>query len=148
MLPRIAALAGRRRIVYLLATNHIERFDDAISRPGRFDLVLPVLPPTLKAKLVRWTGVAERLAELGLEGDDLPKDVAEGLADLTFLEFSALAPELAKAKTQTKLEQIVQSAVRKSTMRQTMSSDEDAVTWKVELSLPAVVDRIRVSGPS
>ena len=75
MLPKIAALASRRRIVYLLATNHIERFDDAISRQGRFDLVVPVMPPSLDAKLAHWPMVAQKLTSLKLIGDEMPRSV-------------------------------------------------------------------------
>jgi hypothetical protein len=44
MLPKLVALSRRRRLVYLLVTNHLEQFDAAIRRPGRFDFVLPVMP--------------------------------------------------------------------------------------------------------
>jgi SpoVK/Ycf46/Vps4 family AAA+-type ATPase len=148
MLPKIAALADRRRIVYILATNRIERFDDAISRPGRFDLILPIMPPTLPEKLRKWTTVAARLGELGLDGQNLPPMVAESLADLTFLEFKLLAPELSKAKNQTHLEELVQDAVENCTMRQKIGTNEDAPTWKEELSQREILSRIRTRGPS
>jgi hypothetical protein len=51
MLPKLAAINKRRRIVFIVATNHIDNFDLAISRTGRFDLILPVLPPTTEEKL-------------------------------------------------------------------------------------------------
>ena len=54
MLPKLQGLSNRRRLVYLIATNHPEQFDAAIRRPGRFDMVLPVMPPTLGAKRAKW----------------------------------------------------------------------------------------------
>lgn len=38
MLPMLAALHSRARIVFFMATNHQRSFDEAIKRPGRFDL--------------------------------------------------------------------------------------------------------------
>ncbi len=50
MLTLLQELRDRERIILLLATNHIEEFDPAIRRPGRFDLVLNVAPPSVAAK--------------------------------------------------------------------------------------------------
>jgi hypothetical protein len=109
MLPKLAALSERRRIVYLLATNHLERFDIAISREGRFDFILPVAPPTLNAKLERWPNFKKRLRELGIqvEGDGKDEEVVEALADLTYSEFDRLQVRLdPKANKATFLEAI------------------------------------------
>ena len=38
MLPKLADIHSHGRIVFFMATNHQERFDEAIKRPGRFDL--------------------------------------------------------------------------------------------------------------
>ena len=107
MLPKIAALASRRRIVYLLATNHIERFDDAISRQGRFDLVVPVMPPSLYAKLAHWPMVAQKLTSLKLIGDEMPQRIREGSADLTYFEFVVAVPSIKAARSQTGIEKAV-----------------------------------------
>jgi hypothetical protein len=50
MLPKLTSLHDRGRIVFLMATNSQEVFDDAIKRAGRFDLLLCMGPPTLRAK--------------------------------------------------------------------------------------------------
>lgn len=50
MLPILKKLHDRGRIIYIVATNFIERFDRAITRPGRFDFVLPVGPPSKAEK--------------------------------------------------------------------------------------------------
>lgn len=51
MLPKLAALHDQGRIVFFMATNFQDRFDDAIKRAGRFDLLLCMGPPSLTAKL-------------------------------------------------------------------------------------------------
>ena len=51
MLPKLADLHERARVVFLMATNHRQGFDPAIMRPGRFDLLVCVKPPTWNAKL-------------------------------------------------------------------------------------------------
>jgi hypothetical protein len=50
MLPKLAKLHDQGQLMFLMATNFQEEFDDAIKRAGRFDLLLCMGPPTLKAK--------------------------------------------------------------------------------------------------
>lgn len=45
MLPRLQRLRDRAEVIFVFATNHIERYDSAIKRHGRFDLILPIGPP-------------------------------------------------------------------------------------------------------
>jgi hypothetical protein len=51
MLPKLAELHDRDQSFYFMATNHREFFDDAVVRPGRFDLHLFMGMPSWKAKL-------------------------------------------------------------------------------------------------
>ena len=51
MLPKLSQICDQRRIIFIVATNHIDNFDIAIKRPGRFDLIIPVLPPSVDAKI-------------------------------------------------------------------------------------------------
>ena len=51
MLPKLAKINKERRILFIVATNYINSFDVAISRPGRFDLVLQMMPPLAREKL-------------------------------------------------------------------------------------------------
>lgn len=51
MLPKLTALHDHGRVLFFMATNFQERFDAAIKRTGRFDLLLCMGPPTLPAKL-------------------------------------------------------------------------------------------------
>jgi hypothetical protein len=50
MLPKLAQLWNQRRVIYFVATNHINYFDAAITRSERFDLVLFVPPPSFTKK--------------------------------------------------------------------------------------------------
>jgi hypothetical protein len=50
MLPRLAALWARGRVLFFVNTNDIERVDIAIRRAQRFDAALLVLPPSYAVK--------------------------------------------------------------------------------------------------
>jgi hypothetical protein len=52
MLPKLASLWDRKRVIFLMATNHKQQLDPAITRPNRFDLLLCVAPPHWKKKRV------------------------------------------------------------------------------------------------
>lgn len=60
MLPKLAHLHDRGRVLFFMATNHQERFDPAITRAGRFDLLACMGPPTWAKKVasleVFWVG--------------------------------------------------------------------------------------------
>jgi hypothetical protein len=51
MLPKLADLHDLARVIFLMATNHKRDLDPAITRPGRFDLLLCVGPPNWDRKL-------------------------------------------------------------------------------------------------
>lgn len=51
MLPKLAELWKNRKVLYFVATNHIEFFDKAITRAERFDAVWFVSPPSFDSKL-------------------------------------------------------------------------------------------------
>lgn len=50
MLPKLTNLWDRKRVIFLMATNHKQQLDPAITRPNRFDLLLCVGPPLWKNK--------------------------------------------------------------------------------------------------
>jgi len=64
MLPKLTSLHDEGRVVFFMATNFQDRFDAAIKRPGRFDLLLCMGPPKLSEKLDRLYVV------YGLDADD------------------------------------------------------------------------------
>jgi hypothetical protein len=53
MLPKLAELWKNRKVLYFVATNHIEFFDKAITRAERFDAAWFVSPPSFDSKLDR-----------------------------------------------------------------------------------------------
>jgi hypothetical protein len=66
MLPKLAELWEARKILYFVATNHINYFDNAIIRSHRFDALILVSPPSFPAKKTQ-------LTRLLREEYDLPK---------------------------------------------------------------------------
>lgn len=64
MLPLIQSLrdyAEKSGFVFFFLTNHIERFDTAIIRRGRFDLLLPLGPPDRQARFLLFRKLLEKL---------------------------------------------------------------------------------------
>jgi len=55
MLPKLAELWEARKILYFVATNHINYFDSAIIRSHRFDALILVSPPSHGAKIEELT---------------------------------------------------------------------------------------------
>ena len=53
MLPQLTTLHDKGRVVFLMATNYQSKFDPALKRAGRFDLLLCMGPPMLSQKLKR-----------------------------------------------------------------------------------------------
>ncbi len=51
MLPKLANLWSQGRVIFFMATNHKQQLDSAITRPGRFDLLLHIGPPPWIGKL-------------------------------------------------------------------------------------------------
>lgn len=50
-LPLLQGLHDEAKVIFLVATNHFDRVDSAISRPGRFDFRIHVLPPSPERKV-------------------------------------------------------------------------------------------------
>lgn len=70
MLPKLAELWDARKILYFVATNHINYFDSAIIRSHRFDALILVSPPSLPTKIARLTELLTRdhaLPEIGFQ---------------------------------------------------------------------------------
>lgn len=78
MLPKLADLYDRARVIFLMATNHKKDLDSAITRPGRFDLLLCVGPPTWNEKL---KGLRQALKDLAVGDFDKVKELLEAYTD-------------------------------------------------------------------
>jgi hypothetical protein len=50
MLPKLSSLWDQKQVLFLMATNHRQQLDPAITRPSRFDLLLCVPPPSWARK--------------------------------------------------------------------------------------------------
>jgi len=124
MLPKLSQIYDRRRVVFILATNHLEQFDFAISRLGRFDRIFQVMPPTTAAKLANWDAERRHLEAIGTNLGDLAKDMEV----LIYKEFEEMVPELLEAQTSQRAAQIVEDFAKKSVLRQKpIGSDQ---TWE------------------
>ncbi len=95
MLPKLAGINRGKHILFIVATNHIEQFDIAISRPGRFDLILQVMPPTAEEKLRRFDVLAHHFEEV--VRDDASR--RDQLGQLTYDETARLVDRLGDSTT-------------------------------------------------
>lgn len=139
MLPKLAALSDRRRIVYLLATNHLEQFDAAIRRPGRFDMVVPVMPPALDSKSATWRLFGEGLSSLQSK-----------LTKQQFEEFKLLVEDLTYSEAESVAHLVdggldfgeaLERMTTQATLRQVLPGDVGA-TWKQRIESQAPKVRI------
>jgi len=101
MLPKLASIHKKASLVFIIATNNVEEFDLAIRRPGRFDRVLQVMPPTYEEKITKknWgsdgdVDLEKRLKSLRVR---LKPEIKTKLADLTYGECEDLATSLGSA---------------------------------------------------
>jgi hypothetical protein len=100
MLPKLASLRKKGTLVFIIATNNIAQFDLAIRRPGRFDRIFQIMPPTHPGKLGKsnWEGlgsfnIGAKLRELNV---NLDQRVTDHLDALTFSECETFASQLAE----------------------------------------------------
>lgn len=148
MLPKLASINQKRRIVFLLATNYVSDFDAAFSRSGRFDVMLQVMPPTAAEKRKKWAALNEKLNLLGAqkikhENQDL--DLDEALNDLTYDEAELLARRVSSAPDAAAVKDQFQAIYSTCTLSKTNrtakspagtgddhpgAGDKVAVTWK------------------
>jgi SpoVK/Ycf46/Vps4 family AAA+-type ATPase len=129
MLPKLASLSDRRRAVVLVATNHPERFDAAIRRRGRFDMIVPVMPPTADAKLEHWPILQTAISALG--DADRMREAESLLADLTYHETEALVARL-KGRRKTSFEGLLVKEHSDATLNQRIRQEKgpEDETWK------------------
>jgi hypothetical protein len=132
MLPKLASLRKKGTLVFIIATNNIAQFDLAIRRPGRFDRIFQIMPPTLEAKLGKrnWDGLGEfnigdKLRKLGVTLDQKVKDQ---LDSLTFSECEAFAAELSETTKLQAATSALDAVWNRSTLHAPVS-ESDAKTW-------------------
>lgn len=143
MLPKIAALRERRRTVLLVATNHIEVFDTAIRRPGRFDMIVPVLPPTLESKLSTWTNLGDLLQSKGLADVE---EVKAQLADLTYIECRNLVRHLYPTMSAKRFRRALNFAHERCSYMEDVPLKDGPRSWKEVIQTE--LDRVRLPPPA
>lgn len=108
MLPKLAQLHDRARLVFFMATNHRMCFDPAITRSGRFDLLICVRAPGWSSVLDSLRLVCQRFADEAecdqvaamLRSWILGKDALRQLLDrFTFGEMQQLFRDIKKSTT-------------------------------------------------
>lgn len=73
MIPSYRSTPGH---LLVCATNFVGDIDSAVLRPGRFDLVIPIGPPDLTARLALWEASLSRLDQRGVDIERLAKNTA------------------------------------------------------------------------
>jgi hypothetical protein len=83
MLPKLAELWTGRKVLYFVATNHINYFDSAIVRSHRFDALILVSPPSYTAKVAELKRLLSKTYRMDSVGFDvLEEQVQRELQDL------------------------------------------------------------------
>jgi hypothetical protein len=138
MLPKLAAIHRRGALVFIIATNDISGFDLAISREGRIDRVVQVLPPTYKAKMKFKKWGPEKVLDFQTRFRELSfipnSNMRRQLADLTFGECQSFASDLMKANDSQEAISKLNEDWKKCTLQRPVLKahikDEDQTTWK------------------
>lgn len=132
MLPKLASIHRRATLVFIIATNNISEFDLAIRRPGRFDRILQVMPPTYDAKIAKknWgpghnIDLEARFKSLGVT---VTEKIRNEVGELTFGECEAFAGELARATDYQTAIEALEDVWGRCTLRTPVSRGEET-TW-------------------
>jgi hypothetical protein len=132
MLPKLASIHKRASLVFVIATNSIGDFDLAIRRPGRFDRVVQIMPPTYEAKITRknWgtnrnVDLESKLIDLGVT---LTREIKEQLADLTYGECEDFATKLSAAHDAQQAIKLLDDHWQRCTLKGPVSKEDDT-TW-------------------
>jgi hypothetical protein len=86
MLPKLAELWEQRKVIYFIATNHIEYFDRAVTRARRFDALIFVTPPSFSSKVKRINAIfAKWRPTLDVKLEVSEEDIVEALRGMQFI---------------------------------------------------------------
>jgi SpoVK/Ycf46/Vps4 family AAA+-type ATPase len=123
MLPKLTLINKRRSIVFILATNHIEQFDFAISRLGRFDRIIQIMPPSAAEKRRKWNSLNKLSASENARLDLLTFSECEKLVE--HLEAPGTDPKKA-------LVEAVKTCTLKKNARPLRPKGGKPATWEKE----------------
>lgn len=83
MLPKLAELWKQRKVIYFIATNHIEYFDRAVTRAYRFDALIFVTPPSFGNKMKELTRIlGEKLHDASLTTSVTETEINQALLNI------------------------------------------------------------------
>jgi hypothetical protein len=85
MLTLIQRLRNLKRSILIVATNHVDTFDPAIIRPGRFDLLVLINPPSVTSKIRLWKEVFND--DVAAIADDVFRERFNIVERFTFIEW-------------------------------------------------------------
>jgi hypothetical protein len=91
MLTLIQRLRSLQRSILILATNHVSTFDPAIMRPGRFDLLVLIKPPSVDSKIRLWKQVFP--GDVGTMAEEVFLAHSEVVERFTFIEWKTFIEE-------------------------------------------------------
>ncbi len=124
MLPKLVLINSERKIVFLLAMNYVSGFDAAFSRGGRFDMLVQVMPPNLKAKYKKWPILRKKIALMTVKDK---RKIAEGqISDLTYSECETLVAKLDGANTSSTVARKVAAAHKSCTLEKPNDTSAEA----------------------
>jgi hypothetical protein len=141
MLPKLHKINDNRRLAFVVATNHIEAFDIAIRRPGRFDVILQVMPPTVDEKFRKWD-VLKKLTSLGIGS----KELRTKLTPLTYSETEILVRRLGATTSAATQLKILNATYNSCTLRTASGPGPDSardVEYALELGFASEVNKTK-----
>jgi hypothetical protein len=128
MLPKLTKINESRRIVFIVATNYISGFDLAIRRPGRFDVILQVMPPSCEAKLASLE--EENLRKI-LQQITRDAHRKQQLAALTFDEFNAFKKQMVGDLEISTATELLEHTYQSCTLNSPYDDDDEKqTTWE------------------
>lgn len=146
MLPKLASLRKKGTLVFIIATNNIGQFDLAIRRPGRFDRIFQIMPPTLAEKLKKsnWVGLGDFNIKKKLKAlhVNLDQKVRNQIDSLTFSESEAFAAELLEKTSLQDATSALDAAWSRCTL-QAPVSEMDSKTWADRCKEEETFNRLR-----
>ena len=144
MLPKLANIHKQGSLVFIIATNNIDEFDLAIRRPGRFDRVVQIMPPTYDAKITKKDWGSERNVDIEAKlrklKVKLKPDIKKKLAQLTFGECEEFATNLAGETDGQEAIKLLDDHWGRCTLNGPISKD-DSTTWAERCDTEAKFNR-------
>jgi hypothetical protein len=144
MLPKLASIHKRASLAFIIATNNIGEFDLAIRRPGRFDHVVQIMPPTYQAKMAKedWgpnkLDIGSKLKDLSVS---LTAEDMQHIGDLTFQECDDFAADLAEETSAEAAIAVLNSHWKRCTLQTRVAiarvNNKEEITWAERCKIEA-----------